>query len=311
MVPGFGQQPRFVVTIQPVGTRFNPPAAITIPNVDGLAPRSKTEMYSYDHDLASFVAIGTGTVSEDGSVIASDPGVGVIKAGWHCGGNPNPTGSAGTCPTCKKCVSGTCVPDPAQQPQQECKECRNGTLQNTAAGPNPRNTSNCCFDGQTVSNTGLGYNDLTAKCPQRIQNNRTHEVDGCTNSPDDPTYLNYLFLSLAQNSTAFGSEETPAPGQTAPSNPLPCNWHDFCYQTCARSNTQDSCDRDLQTRAHAVCDNAYPEPNPYALLNPLHLAYISQRAFCHGAADTYYNVLSLAGGGAYRERQEGFCNCCR
>ncbi|HEX7284991.1 MAG TPA: hypothetical protein VF532_02355, partial [Candidatus Angelobacter sp.] len=40
MVPGFGQQPRFVVTIQPVGTMFNPPAALTIPNVDGLAPRA-------------------------------------------------------------------------------------------------------------------------------------------------------------------------------------------------------------------------------------------------------------------------------
>ena len=94
MSPGFGQQPRFVVTIQPVGTTFNPPARIQIPNVDGLAPRSKTEMYSYDHDLAAFVAIGSGTVSEDASVIASDPGVGVLKAGWHCGGDPNPTGSA-------------------------------------------------------------------------------------------------------------------------------------------------------------------------------------------------------------------------
>ncbi|HWF08832.1 MAG TPA: choice-of-anchor X domain-containing protein [Bryobacteraceae bacterium] len=96
MVPGFGQQPRFIVTIQPVGTTFNPPAAITIPNVDGLSPRAVTEMYSYDHDLATFTAIGTGTVSADGSVIASDPGVGVLKAGWHCGGDPNTAGSAGS-----------------------------------------------------------------------------------------------------------------------------------------------------------------------------------------------------------------------
>jgi hypothetical protein len=111
MSPGFGQQPRFVVTIQPVGTIFNPPAAITLPNVDGLAPRAVTEMYSYDHDLAAFVAIGTGTVSEDGSVIASDPGVGVIKAGWHCGGNPNTVGSAGSCPECQKCEGTNCVPN--------------------------------------------------------------------------------------------------------------------------------------------------------------------------------------------------------
>jgi hypothetical protein len=96
MVPGFGQQPRFIVTIQPAGAIFNPPAAITLPNVDGLAPRAVTEMYSFDHDIGSFVAIGTGTVSDDGQVIRSNPGVGVLKAGWHCGGDPNSQGSSGS-----------------------------------------------------------------------------------------------------------------------------------------------------------------------------------------------------------------------
>ncbi len=94
MVPQFGQQPRVIVTIQPAGTRFDPPAPLTIPNADGLPPGQKTEMFSFDHDLRSFVTIGTGTVSEDGSVIRSDPGVGVVKAGWHCGGNP---AGIGTC----------------------------------------------------------------------------------------------------------------------------------------------------------------------------------------------------------------------
>src|SRR5207302_6104848 len=83
MAPGFGQQPRFIVTIQPVGTTFNPPAAITLPNVDGLRPKAVTEMYSYDHDVGMFTAIGTGTVSADGSAIASNPGGGVLQAGWH------------------------------------------------------------------------------------------------------------------------------------------------------------------------------------------------------------------------------------
>jgi hypothetical protein len=94
MAPGFGQQPRFIVTIQPVGTTFNPPAPITMPNVDGLVPGQVTELYSYDHDLAAFVAIGTGTVTADGLLIRSDPGVGILKAGWHCGGDPNSTGQA-------------------------------------------------------------------------------------------------------------------------------------------------------------------------------------------------------------------------
>ena len=110
MPPGFGQQPRFIVTIQPVGTTFNPPAPITLPNVDGLPPRHVTEMYSYDHDLSMFVAIGTGTVSADGSAIASDPGVGVLKAGWHCGGDPNSAGSVGHCNDCAAVSGSQCVP---------------------------------------------------------------------------------------------------------------------------------------------------------------------------------------------------------
>lgn len=135
MSPGFGQQPRFIVTIQPVGTHFNPPARMTIPNVDGLAPRAVTEMYSYDHDLASFVAIGSATVSQDGSTIMSDIGAGVVKAGWHCGGNPSTTGSAGTCPTCKKCEGANCVADNGQSAPQasptDCKEqfCNGGSVE--------------------------------------------------------------------------------------------------------------------------------------------------------------------------------------
>lgn len=117
MSPGFGQQPRFIVTIQPVGTHFNPPARMTIPNVDGLAPRAVTEMYSYDHDLASFVAIGSATVSEDGSTITSDPGSGVIKAGWHCGGDPATAGTVADCPDCKICDGIVCVTDPAKEAQ--------------------------------------------------------------------------------------------------------------------------------------------------------------------------------------------------
>ena len=130
MTPGFGQQPRFIVTIQPVGTTFNPPAPITIPNVDGLKPNAVTEMYSYDHDLGMFVAIGTGTVTPDGSQIASDSGVGVLKAGWHCGGDPNPTGSAGTCPTCQKCSGSSCVPDDEAQLPNKCQKCEGGNIQN-------------------------------------------------------------------------------------------------------------------------------------------------------------------------------------
>ena len=109
MVPSFGQQPRFLITIQPAGAKFDPPAQITFPNVDGLGAGEVTELYSFDHDLGAFVSIGPATVSEDGSVLASNPGVGILKAGWHSGGNPSPAGTPHDCGECYKIVNSQCV----------------------------------------------------------------------------------------------------------------------------------------------------------------------------------------------------------
>jgi hypothetical protein len=142
MVPGFGQQPRFIVTIQPAGAVFNPPAAITLPNVDGLKPRAVTEMYSFDHDIGSFVAIGTGVVSDDGQFIRSSPGVGVLKAGWHCGGDPNTNGTVANCPTCQTCQGSSCVTDQAKEnqpcetsPERACYRCNNGSCKQPDCNP--------------------------------------------------------------------------------------------------------------------------------------------------------------------------------
>ncbi len=142
MVPGFGQQPRFIVTIQPSGAVFNPPAPITLPNVDGLQPREVTEMYSFDHDIGSFVAIGTGQVSADGQLIRSSRGVGVLKAGWHCGGNPNTSGTAATCPTCQSCQGTSCAPDDGQ-PYDDGKFCT--SCDGHAPGPD------CCKNGSPTA----------------------------------------------------------------------------------------------------------------------------------------------------------------
>jgi hypothetical protein len=112
MVPNFGQQPRLIVTIQPAGARFEPPARLTLPNVEGFAPGQVTELYSFDHDLGHFVSIGPGTVSDDGTVITSNVGVGILKAGWHCSGNPQSGGYPNACPDCYKCTGDLCVPKP-------------------------------------------------------------------------------------------------------------------------------------------------------------------------------------------------------
>ncbi len=109
MVPNFGQQPRFVITIQPAGAIFDPPAKMSLPNVDGLGAGERTEMYSFDHDLGRFVTIGPGLVSEDRTRIVSAEGFGVLKAGWHCGGDPAADGTPHDCSSCRTCDGSVCV----------------------------------------------------------------------------------------------------------------------------------------------------------------------------------------------------------
>jgi hypothetical protein len=180
MPPPNGMQPQFIVTIQPVGAKFDPPARLSLPNVDGHAPGAQVEMYSYDHDLEEFVSIGLGTVSAEGSIIKSNSGVGVIKAGWHCGSQPGGSGccsgggGGGNCGVCKKaksnnCSDGSCENDDSQDPGEckkcsggapvnddsedpgECKSCKNGKAENDPAGSTCDDKKFCTSaDGKNV-----------------------------------------------------------------------------------------------------------------------------------------------------------------
>lgn len=91
-------------TVQAAGTKFNPPAQITIPN-SGLAPGRVIELFQFDHDLNQFISIGKATVAADGMTITSDPGFGITAAGWGGGGPPQPpTTCTNSCNDGKDCT---------------------------------------------------------------------------------------------------------------------------------------------------------------------------------------------------------------
>ena len=74
--------PGLLITIQPVGVRFDPPAPITFPNIDSLGPGTEINLWSLDPATGSFIIVGRGQVSEDGAVIETISG-GIYAADWH------------------------------------------------------------------------------------------------------------------------------------------------------------------------------------------------------------------------------------
>ncbi len=132
MVPNVGQQPRLIVTIQPPGVRFDPPAPMSLPNVDGLPAGEVVELYSFDHDAGRFVTTGTAATSEDGSTLTSEAGTGVLKGGWFSFGSSLPFGVLATCPECQECFGVGCLIDfaKANKPcgaDPLCFRCKDGT----------------------------------------------------------------------------------------------------------------------------------------------------------------------------------------
>lgn len=90
LAPSGGAYPLLTESIQPSGTHFDPPARVTIPNTMGLSPGSVVEFFSYDDGLRQFVPVSLSTVSEDGSVITTDPGGGLSETACWCYHQPPP-----------------------------------------------------------------------------------------------------------------------------------------------------------------------------------------------------------------------------
>ena len=103
MPPPQGSTPMVVGTLQPGGILFNPPAEVCYPNVEGFAPGDVADVFAFHHDIGQFVNVGPGTVSEDGTVICSDPGFGIVQSGWHC--LIRLPGPAGNCQRVNDCTA--------------------------------------------------------------------------------------------------------------------------------------------------------------------------------------------------------------
>src|SRR5439155_17898367 len=70
-------------TIQPGGADPSQSLPITFPNVPQAPPGSSAQLYFFDLVTGSWAVWGTGTLSDDGTVIVSDPAFGLPRFAWH------------------------------------------------------------------------------------------------------------------------------------------------------------------------------------------------------------------------------------
>ena len=112
--------PGAAATLQPSGTRFDPPIEVRLANTSGYAPGERVPVYHWDYDIGQFVAMGQARVTDDGAQLITDPGSAITKAGWHGPPPPPPP------PDCAKNSGPT---------EAECDEqCRTYRQENSSCG---------------------------------------------------------------------------------------------------------------------------------------------------------------------------------
>lgn len=79
-----------VISVQTDGaTNFDVPVPVCFPNLPDpvtqqtLPPGAKSALWSFNHDTGQFEIAGPMTVSQDGTLVCSDPGFGIKAPGWH------------------------------------------------------------------------------------------------------------------------------------------------------------------------------------------------------------------------------------
>ena len=91
-----------VITVQTDGpTNFDIPAPICFPNLPDpntsltKGPGESLDLWSFNHDTGRWSMVGKMTVSADGSLVCSNPGVGIEAPGWHGASATSPIGGLG------------------------------------------------------------------------------------------------------------------------------------------------------------------------------------------------------------------------
>lgn len=154
-----GAAPPFAWTVQPFGAHFDPPIQIEYPNMSSLQPGAIAYFLSYDHDTERFEIVASGHVTNDGSTIVTDPGVGLTVAGWGC-----------NCPPYS--VTGDCTdngPTKVRDPKEDPPETGTRTRKDGEEEPGP-NEGDCvvyCVDSGQI-NMGSFTNPATIACPGQI-----------------------------------------------------------------------------------------------------------------------------------------------
>jgi len=103
-------RPGLSITIQPAGITLDPPAPLTFPNVDNLAPGDELDLWSLSPDTGTFNLVGAMRVSADRQRLETISG-GVRKTAWHFplppSPQPNQSGTDQVIGQCTECEAGS------------------------------------------------------------------------------------------------------------------------------------------------------------------------------------------------------------
>ena len=332
-------------TIQPSGTRFDPPIEVHMPNATGEIAGDNLPVVQWDHDLSQYVPMGRATVSGDGAILITDAGSGITKAGWGglCRYDECKTAIPGKgCGDCKKveykgnppCPN--CVPDPAKnftycenRKDGTCGDCQEGTcFANTK-----KNEGDCCGgkiidpdkqccvklkdQGQYITvEKGKPIEEAGNLPPDSYPNRAQFEGPPSGTDPRFSVSIGGITYEI-DGCSVPGALQSTFPeklfvqtGSLQSSNPMALPFYEACKQhdICYQTcrSDQNTCDQALNSRLVAYCQTLPVDKAG----SGYYLGQQNQRDECMMNANKVYAGLIAGGFVAHRKRQQQMCVGC-